>query len=207
MKKWCYFALAFLVVQTTYAQEFKEGVEYERLAKPMAVQTGEQIEVRELFWYRCPHCFTLEPFIHDWLQRKPKNADYVPFPAVLSQNWEPQARAFFTFEALGMLDKLHTPFFNAIHQERKVIRTPKDLAKWAAAQGVDEQTVLEAYDSFAVDTKSRQAALLTREYGITGVPAVIVDGKFRTSGQMAGGNERLFALIDYLVEKAAAERQ
>lgn len=207
MKKWWYCAFAFLVTQTAWSQEFKQGVEYERLTKPMAVQTGEQIEVRELFWYRCPHCFSLEPFIHDWLPSKPENADYVPFPAVLSQSWELQARAFFTFEALGVMDKLHTAFFVAIHEEKKNIRSPKDLAKWAATQGVDEQAVLDAYDSFAVDTKTRQAALLTREYGITGVPAIIIDGKYRTSGQMAGGNERLFAVIDHLVAKAAEERQ
>ena len=207
MKKWWYCAFAFLITQTAWSQEFKQGVEYELLAKPLAVQTGEQIEVRELFWYRCPHCYTLEPYIHDWLSRKPENADYVPFPAVLSQSWELQARAFFTFEALGALDKLHMPFFDAIHKENKNIRSPKDLAKWAATQGVEEQAVLDTYESFAVDTKTRQAALLTREYGITGVPAIIVDGKYRTSGSMAGGNERLFALIDHLVAKAAQERQ
>ncbi len=207
MKKRWYYAFFLLITPFAWAQEFNQGVEYERLSKPLAVQTGDQIEVRELFWYRCPHCYSLEPYIHDWLKRKPENAEYVPFPAVLSNSWEFQARAFFTFEALGALDKLHVPFFDAIHKENKSIRSPKQLASWAATHGVDEQSVLDAFDSFAVDTKTRQAALLTREYGIDGVPAVIVDGKYRTSGSMAGGNARLFDVIDHLVAKAASERQ
>lgn len=186
--------------------EFAEGVHYEVLDKPQPVQTGEQIEVLELFWYGCPHCYRLEPMLIKWLKNKPENSAYVALPAVLGSNWEAGARAWYTFEALGLTSKLHGEYFHAIHRDRLRLDTAEALADWMAGQGHDRAAALAAYDSFAVDAKVRHSARVGRLYGISGVPSMIVDGKYLTSVGRAGGHEQLFRVIEFLIERAASER-
>lgn len=201
-------ALAF-VSTASFAQqeEFFEGGHYDALSSTQSVSTGDKIEVLELFWYRCPHCNTLEVPLQKWLKNgKPENAEYVAFPAVLSPRWEPAARSFYTLEALGLTDELHGKAFYAIHSEHRNLGSAKQLAKWVEEQGHSAQDVLETYDSFAVNTKLNFAKTMTKKYEIQGVPAIIVDGKYRTSVSQAGDHETLFQVINFLVGKAAAER-
>jgi thiol:disulfide interchange protein DsbA len=188
-------------------ETFLEGSHYETLNETQAVSTGDKIEVLELFWYRCPHCNTLEVPLQEWLKNgKPENAQYIAFPAVLSSRWEPEARAFYTLEALGILDELHGKMFYAIHSEHRQLSSADKLADWAEEQGHSAQDVLDTYESFAVNTKLNYAKTMTKKYNIQGVPAVIVDGKYRTSVSQAGDADTLFEVINFLVEKSAAER-
>ena len=198
-----------LLTHSAAAQEeaFFEGGQYEVLSTIQPVSTGDKIEVLELFWYRCPHCNTLEVPLQKWLKNgKPENAEYVAFPAILSDRWEPGARSFYTLEALGILDELHGKLFYAIHSEHKNIGSAETLARWVEEQGYSAQDVLDTYDSFAVNTKVNYAKTMSRKYDIQGVPAVVVDGKYRTSVSQAGDYDTLFEVINFLVEKAAAER-
>ncbi len=188
------------------AQTYEEGVHYQVLSKPQPVATGENIEVRELFWYGCPHCFEFEPYIQRWQQNKPENAQYVAMPALFRKDWEFHARSYYTFEALGMIDKLHLPFFEAIHKDRKTFESIEQLTDFTNQHEVDADLVKETFESFAVETKTRQGKAELPGYEVTGVPAIIIDGKFRTSGQMAGDYEALLKVIDFLVDKAASER-
>jgi len=188
------------------AQNYEEGVHYERLSKPQPVSTGDNIEIRELFWYGCPHCFEFEPYIQRWQQNKPENATYVPMPALFRKDWEFHARSYYTFEALGMVDKLHLPFFEAIHKDRKTFASIEQLTEFTSKFEIDPALVKETFESFAVETKTRQAKSTLPGYQVTGVPAIIVDGKFRTSGQMAGDYDELLKVIDFLVDKSAEER-
>jgi thiol:disulfide interchange protein DsbA len=190
----------------TQEEQFIEGGHYELLDEVQPVQTGEKIEVVEMFWYRCPHCYRLEPFIVEWEKNKPENAEYVAIPALLNPNWEFHARAYYTFESLGVLDQLHGAFFTAIHEQRKDINTVEALANWAAENGVDHTSVIETFSSFAVENKINFANVMSRKYGITGVPAIIVDGRYRTSVSLAGSHDKLIDVINFLVEKAAEAR-
>jgi thiol:disulfide interchange protein DsbA len=206
LKPWL-IALLLLPI-TTSAQNFEEDVHYIALLEQQPVQTGENVEVLELFWYRCPHCFNLEPYLERWLKTKPEYVEYVRLPAVLSENWAFHARAFYTFEALGLTDRLHRPLFDALHKEpRQRILTLEQLADWAASQGVDRQSIIDTFNSFAVDTKLRHARVMTERYEATGVPTMIVDGKYRTSVSMAGGHDELLQLMDFLAAKSLEERQ
>lgn len=202
-------AFCLLLATPAFSQEseFVEGGHYELLDEVQPVQTGDKIEVVEMFWYRCPHCFRLEPYLLQWLENKPENAELVPIPAILNDNWAFHARAYFTFEALGLTEQLHGPFFDAIHRDRKPFNTAEQLAEWAAQQGADGEAIVGTFNSFAVNNKLNFARIMTAKYGISGVPAIIVDGKYRTSVSMAGSHDTLLELINYLVEKAAAERQ
>ncbi len=204
------FAFAFIFfLSPLQAQDntFVEGGHYELLADIQPVQTGDKIEVVEMFWYRCPHCYRLEPYIIDWLKNKPENVEFVPIPAVLNEQWAFHARAFYAFEALGLTEEFHAQFFHAIHAERKRIDTVDALAAWVTDMGADGQAVKDTFSSFAVENKLNFAHVMSRRYGITGVPAIIVDGRYRTSVSMAGSHETLIQVINFLVEKAEKARE
>ena len=193
---------------SAYSQEekFLEGGHYELLDEVQPVQTGEKIEVVEMFWYRCPHCFRLEPFLIEWQKNMPENAEYVPVPALLNPKWEFEARVFYTFDALGVLEDVHAKYFDAIHQQRLKIDTVEKLATWSEENGVSGQAIKDTFQSFAVENKINFANVMSRKYGITGVPAIIVDGRYRTSVSLAGGHDKLIELINFLIGKAAQAR-
>ena len=197
-----------LAPASSYSQEeqFLEGGHYELLDEVQPVQTGEKIEVVEMFWYRCPHCFRLEPFLIEWQKNIPENAEYVPVPALLNPKWEFEARVFYTFDALGVLDEVHAKYFDAIHQQRLKIDTVEKLAAWGEENGVSGQAIKDTFQSFAVENKLNFANVMSRKYGITGVPAIIVDGRYRTSVSLAGGHDKLIELINFLIDKAAQAR-
>ncbi len=180
---------------------WKEGVNYEKLAAPQPTDNADKIEVRELFWYACPHCYRLEPALHEWLKEKPADVEFVRMPAILGPNWELLARAYYTAEILGVLDKVHEPIFERLHKERKRIRTPEDVRAIFVKQGISANDFDKAFKSFAVVMKTNRSKRVREMYGITGVPTLIINGKYRTNATMAGGNKQMFEVIDYLVEQ------
>ena len=181
---------------------------YYQLIEPQPVTTGDKIEVMELFWYGCPHCYSLEPYLEKWLKSKPENAEFVRVPAIWSRKtWEFHARVYYTFEALGVLDKLHHEFFDELHKRKNRIRSLETLFPFLEKQGVDKKQFMDAYDSFAVDSKVRHSKLVSEKSGADAVPTIVVDGKYRATASSAGGHEQLTLLIDYLVALAAKERK
>ncbi len=196
-----------VMATSSHAADYTADIHYFKLPAPQPVQTGNQIEVLELFWYGCPHCYKLEPVIEKWRTNKPKNAAYVRLPAILRDTWAFHARVYFTFEAMDMADKLHANFFDELHKRKNRIRTKDQLIPFLKANGVPTDQFFDAYDSFAVDSKLRHSQLMSDKYAATGVPTMIVDGKYRATATSAGGNEKLMDLVNFLVAKAAKERQ
>jgi thiol:disulfide interchange protein DsbA len=196
--------LAFALPVT--GQEYEQGINYFPLKIPQPVHTGDKIEVLELFWYRCPHCFELEPYLNKWLKSKPDFIEYVRLPAVLNRSWAFDARVFYTFVALGLVDSLHEAYFEAIHTDRKRIVTVEQLADWVADKGQDPQQILDTFNSFGVDSMVAHAADMSSRYETDGVPTIIVDGKYRTKVSMAGGHNELIDLMNYLALRAQSER-
>ncbi len=190
------------------AQEeaFIEGDHYQLLDEVQPVQTGDRIEVAELFWYHCPHCFRLEPYLVEWQKNIPEGTQYVPIPAILNERWEFDARAYYTFEALGLLDDLHGRYFSAIHEQRLDIHTVEQLTAWAGKNGVDSARIADTFTSFAIQNKLNFSQVMSRKYGITGVPAIIVDGRYRTSVSLAGSHTKLIKVINFLIGKAVRQR-
>ncbi len=179
---------------------------YTVLSSPLEPSTGDKIEVTELFWYGCGHCFALEPYVKNWKANKPENATFVKVPAIFSKRWEFHGKAFYTMEALGVLEEANDAFFHRIHVMRKPINTLDQLVEFLADYEKSEEEVTSAFNSFAVDSKLRNAKILTAKSTANGVPAVLVDGKYHTSVSLAGSADNLFTVINQLVEKAAAER-
>lgn len=190
----------------TSAQTPLEDSNYTVLNAPLSVSTGDKIEVSELFWYGCGHCFSLEPMVDKWKKDMPENAEFVKIPAIFSKRWEFHGKAFYTMEILGVLEQANSAFFHQIHVSRKPINTLDDLVTFLAKYQKSEDEVTNAFNSFAVDTKLRNAKIITAKSTANGVPAFLVDGKYHTSAKLAGSADNIFNVINQLVDKAASER-
>jgi thiol:disulfide interchange protein DsbA len=177
------------------------GTHYLPIVPEQPTQTGDKIEVLEIFWYGCRHCNEFEPYITAWLSKKPENVEFRRMPATFKDLWTLHARAFYTAEALGVLEKIHSPFFKALHEENRSLVDQASLADFFAEHGVNKDDFNKTFSSFSVDSKVRQANHMIIQYKITGVPAVIVNGKYLVTGSMSGGYDELFKIVDFLVEK------
>jgi thiol:disulfide interchange protein DsbA len=194
---------AMILAAPLHAQEGIEG-KYVPIKPAQPTQSGDRIEVVEVFWYGCPHCYSFEPHLEEWLENKPDDVAFIRIPGVLNQGWIPHAKAYYAAEKLGIVDKIHRPLFDAIHRERRQLYTEDQLAEFFAGHGVPAEQFKSVFNSKEVDTKIRQAYFLARDYKLTGVPSLVINGKYLTSGTHAGTFESMLEVTDKLIEQ---ERQ
>jgi thiol:disulfide interchange protein DsbA len=204
MKKIVALLALLLLAPPGFGAAFKEGVQYKTLATPQPTENPDKIEVRELFWYGCPHCYHFEPELQAWLKHKPADVDFVRMPAVLGPSWALLARGYYTAQLLGVLDKIHEPLFDHIHKERKFIRNAAQLKAFFEKQGVSAADFDKTFNSFAVVTRTNRAKDVRTLYETDGVPTLIINGKYKTTGTMAGGNQQMLKVVDFLVAKERA---
>lgn len=178
---------------------FAAGQGYENLKAAQPTQDPDKVEVIEFFWYGCPHCYQFEPEIVAWKATLPKNVSFIRQPAVFNELWGKHAKAFFTAEVLGVADKVHADFFHAIQVKQEKLSSEEDLAAFFVAHGIDEVAFHDAYNSFIVDTKMRQAKAMGPRYGITGVPALVVNGKYLVNGRSAGDKGGMIKVVNELI--------
>jgi thiol:disulfide interchange protein DsbA len=194
--------LGVLTHATSYAAEYQEGISYQVIVPEQPTSTKDKIEVLELFWYGCPHCHRFEPFIERWLKDKPDSIEFVRMPAVLRPEWAIHARAFYAAEALGVLDKIHTPLFTAIHAHKRKLDTEDALMAFFAENGVSNEDFRKAFKSFSVDAKVRRAEEMGRRYGVNGTPALVINGKYRTDGTICKCSfSEMLTIATYLAGK------
>jgi protein dithiol oxidoreductase (disulfide-forming) len=165
---------------------------------PTEVADGK-IEVIEFFWYSCPHCNAFEPRFAAWLKAAPKDVVVKRVPVRFRDDFEPQQRAYYVFEALNMVDAMHGKLFHAIHTERQTLNTLASLAAWADKNGLPSQKFTETYNSFGVVSKAKRATQLQEAFKVQGVPALGVAGRFYTDGSLAGSMERAVQTMDFLI--------
>ncbi len=183
-----------------------EGRDYTVLPHPQPADK-KNIEVIEFFWYGCPHCYELHPRLKTWLNRKPNDVSFRYAPAVFRANWIPGAKTFYALDALGVRDKLHDKVYDAIHVDKIDLTKDEILFDWVAKQGVDRQKFIDAYNSFSVQNQVTRASGFGKDYGLSGVPTVVVDGKYLTSGRMGGTPEDTVRTMEELIEKVRQERK
>ncbi|MEO1751665.1 thiol:disulfide interchange protein DsbA/DsbL [Thiofaba sp. EF100] len=182
----------------------EEMVHYEAIDPPVKVDAAQgEVVVQELFWYGCGHCYHFDPTLNAWLAKKPANVRFERVAVALNPGWVPLSKAYYALRQLGVDEKLHTALFDAVHKERRPLSAPEQIADFVASHGVDREAFLKAYNGFAVDAEVRKAQQLARQYGITGVPAMVVQGKYRTSGSLAGTNGKMIEVVDALVVREA----
>lgn len=151
---------------------------FTELKPALPVESDGKIEVLEFFWYGCIHCYNLEPRLETWLKTLPKDVEFRRVPTVLSERWAHDAAVFYAFDAMGMLDKLHRPFFEAIHVNRLRSDNVQALNAWLEKHGVDPKKFAETARSFGVQSKVKRAMRLTADYRIEGTPAMAVHGRY-----------------------------
>ena len=178
---------------------------YEELPTAQPVQEAGKVEVIEFFWYGCPHCYDLEPKLHKWEQNLPENVHFIRQPAIFSDLWGKHAKAYLTAEALNVVDKVHADFFDEIQNKKQELQTEDQLAKFFVAHGVEESKFRETYNSFLIDAKMRQAKAMAPRYGITGVPAVIINGKYLVTARLAGSHDKMIEVMNKLISQESAK--
>lgn len=198
------FLVLLLSITTLTNAEEANPLGYEVLSTVQPVQEANKVEVIEFFWYGCPHCYTFEPKLHKWEQNLPENVHFIRQPAIFSALWGMHAKAYFTAEALDVVDKVHAVFFDIIQNKKQKLQTEDQLAKFFVAHGVEESKFRETYNSFLIDAKMRQARAMAPRYGITGVPAVIVNGKYKITARLAGSHDKMIEVMNKLIAQESA---
>lgn len=186
---------------SVHAEDIQAGKQYVELTSPVPVAQPGKIEVVELFWYGCPHCYQLEPTIKPWAEKLPEDVHFVRIPAMFGGLWNVHGQMFLTLEAMGVEAKVHDAVFAAIHREGKKLATAEEQAEFLAAQGVDKDTYLSTFNSFAVKGQMEKAKKLAMAYQITGVPVLVVNGKYRFDLGTAGGPDGVLKVADHLIAK------
>ena len=165
-----------------------------------------KVEVLEFFWYGCPHCYSLEPSIEAWTKKLPADVQFRRVPAVFNERWGHDAAIYYTFEAMNLVQKLHRPFFDAIHRDALRTDNQQALAEWLKKQGVDDKRFFDTMKSMGVDTRVRRAMHLTLAYRIDGTPAMAVQGRYTVSAQQGRSQQGMVDTVDYLVAQARKQK-
>jgi len=177
------------------------GEGYQQISPPVNTSSNAgQVEVLEYFWFGCPHCFAFEPTIIKWVENKPAHVDFVREAPPLNPGWMVHSQAFYAAEIMGVTDIIFKPMFDAIHIQKKRLRNPKAIADFVSGLGVDRDKFLQTMKSFAVQTRIKQAMIKARASGITGVPSIVINGKYLTGNSLAGGHDGIVRVMNELVE-------
>lgn len=182
---------------------------YKAVRQAQSPADRTKVEVMEVFSYSCPHCFHFEPAVMKWAASRPSGVVFVRQPWSLGQPTAlPRSRAVFAAEQLGVFEKFHKALFGAIHAQGKVMATESDLENlFVTSTGIDAQQYRDAYSGFATDNHVRRGENMVRDLGLNSVPTMVVDGRWFINGTTAGGNDKVFEIVDFLVKKVKAERK
>ena len=193
-----------LGMMNAQAQTTAQG--YETLSTPIPTRDADTVEVLEFFWFGCPHCYAFEPTINGWDAQKPEYVSFVREAPPLNPSWEQHSRAFYAAEALGITDGFFDNMFDSIHKGRKPMRQPQQIGELVESLdlGVDAATFEKAMNSFAVDTALKRSQQLAVDAGVTGVPSILVNGKYLTGNSLAQGTPGVIWVIDKLVAEEHA---
>ena len=187
-------------------QKVEEGFDYRILPIAQPVEAKGKVEVIEFFWYGCPHCYDFEPELSAWVKRQPRDVAFRRVPVAFRDDFLPHSQMYYALESMGKADALNEKVMYAMHKENKRLLTEGEIVDWVASQGIDRNTFLATYRSFAVVSKARAAKQQTEAYRIDGVPTVVMQGKYVTSPSIAGSKAKAIAVMDYLEEKIRKDK-
>lgn len=192
--------------------KFEEGKHYTVLSgQPEPAKTGP-IDVTELFWYGCGHCYAFEPIIGPWKKTLADDVNFTRSPAMWRMRRDPpdamwtHAKLYYTASALGELEKLHPVFFEAMHKKNKRLVSKDEIAALVTAQGLDGKAFVETMDSFAVNAQVNLADKRQKDYKVSGTPEMVVGGYYHVTTSKAGSQQKMLEIVDYLVDKIRKER-
>ena len=203
-----FFALA---LSSGASAQLAPGKDYQLINPAQPTSSGAKVEVIEFFYYGCPGCNSLQTPLKAWLKNKPVDVEFRRAPVVFQDAWLPLTTAYYAFDAMGVVDKLHYELFSAIHEQRVLsdkglLRDQKPLFDWVAKQGVDRQKFVDVYNSFGVRSRTNRSIELPGNYHVTSTPTLVVDGRYLTTPAMVGSYERFFQVLDQVIAMARKER-
>lgn len=192
----------------SFAETPQVGTNFDAVAQPISTDNASKIEVMEIFWYGCIHCYQMETPLNAWVKKLPSDVYFKRMPGLPNASWAPMAKAFYAMETLGVAEKLHTPLFEAVHKSKNLNPTDeKAVIAWVTQQSrMDKAKVEGAFKSFTINTNLNRAAQVFRASGATGVPSLVIDGKYITSSTMNGGNEQALKVADYIIENVRKDK-
>ena len=195
--------------KTQVTQEFKDGVHYRSLDKQVLTDVDKnQIEVAEVFWYGCPHCYSLEPIVSSWKKSLGPDAVFVRRPGFFSPNiWQTHAQLYYTVRTMGIEDKVHDGIFNEIQNRGNRLQDADAMAGFLNKRyGIKKDEFVSQYNSFGVNNLLQQTFAKLKGYDLTGVPALIIDGRYVVEPGKAGSLNNMPVIADHLIEKVRKER-
>jgi len=191
----------------TAPQKFKAGTHYVKLTTAQGTSSPpDVVEVAEVFWYGCPHCFTFDPIVTNWEKNLPDGVNFVRIPVMWNPTNEIHARLFFTVEALGKLDEIHPAIFNEIHLNKNMLTTEAGIMKFVGKHGISAEDFKKTFRSFAVESKLKRAKNLTQRYRIQSVPLLVINGKYLTTGDGVKSFSDMLAVADELIAREQQNR-
>ncbi|WP_229008255.1 thiol:disulfide interchange protein DsbA/DsbL [Methylophilus sp. Leaf408] len=196
------------LTSTAVSADPQMGVQFDQVTQQIATDQPGKIEVMEIFWYGCPHCYHMEQPLEAWVKKLPADVYFKRVPALPNAGWAPMAKAFYAMQELGVLDKLHSQLFDAIHKSKTL--NPADEAAtidWVIKQGgLDKIKVEKAFKSFATNMQLNKAMQVFKASGATGVPSLVIDGKYITGSSMAGGNDAALQTADFIINNVRKDK-
>lgn len=196
------------LTSTAASADPQVGQQFDQVTQQIATDQPGKIEVMEIFWYGCPHCYHMEQPLEAWVKKLPSDVYFKRVPALPNAGWAPMAKAFYAMQELGVLDKLHSQLFDAIHKSKTL--NPADEAAtidWVIKQGgLDKIKVEKAFKSFATNMQLNKAMQVFKASGATGVPSLVIDGKYITGSSMAGGNDAALQTADFIINNVRKDK-
>ncbi len=192
---------------TNLLERYQEGVHYFEIETPVAVDDPNKIEVAEMFWYGCSHCFAFEPSLVQWKKDLAADVNFVRVPAMWNPIMEAHARLFYTAKKLGVLEDAHQAIFNEIHINGQRLDRNEDIAILLEKFGADKREVINEINSFGITDTVKKADVRARSYKIGGVPNIVVDGRYRVESNQDVRQADMLSVVDFLVEKTRTAKQ
>ena len=202
------FIILFTISSFVLAVQPQPGINFKPTKEVIPTESKDKIEVVELFWYGCVHCSNMDPYLDKWADNLPKDVTFKRIPAIPRKDWVASAKAYYALESLGLLNKLHEKLFDAIHKE-KIFKhdNTKALINWIALNGkLDKKEVEAAFNSFSMKSKLSRSFKIFKAAGATGVPTMIIDGKYFTSSTMAGGEQNAIDIINFIIKNVRKDK-
>jgi len=201
-----YLGILACVSTVAVASELVEGTDYVRIQVPRSTESPSKIEVVEFFYYACPHCKDFNPTLTKWVTKLPKDVVFKRIPVSFKRAaLVNHAKLYYALEITGDLKRLDNEVFAALHDQKINLADEAILMDWISKKGVDRQKFGDAYKSFGVDSKVSRGQQIADAYGINGVPALTIDGRYRMTGNNIKGHEELLAQTNQMIKQARAE--
>ena len=191
--------------QTTFeagnGEKFRAGVHYELLDNPTKVRDPSKIEVTEVFWFGCNHCYALEPYIARWKRDIPLDVTFIKSPATWNDMLKTHATIYYTAKTLGIEQQFVPAAFNTIQNEGKMLTGNTELEYYFRGFDVQKDRYKAVSTSFGVRNAVDQADKKMKEWKVTGVPSLVVNGKYKVAASRSVRTDELFDVVDFLIEK------